>query len=1223
MPVPGSPGKRVLIGLAAAFFLFAAKLPAAAQALSPQNTGVTVNTLSFSWTAGGSPYIIALSTAGNFSVVNATGSLSGTSTTYINLTPNELYYFRVKRAADGDSAYSSNQLSTVTYAAAPSAPYFISDFFTANSSHTASVNMGWAVNGNPEWTDFIVTYSTSAGLSGASAYIEPYPPVDIGGLKANTTYYFKVKAVNLYGNATAETSVVSTATLALKLPSIAAGVYETSATVSWTPVSSGIQELNSEGYQLTLSTSPIFSSSLISWRTSDGATASKDLEPLERNTTYYYFVGTLNWNGAPNFDELHNFTTLASRPQNLLLSAIDHNSAGLSWTALPAAPSTAAALAYRLEASSTNFNGAGAYISSATTDMPDNSLVLSPLDANTTYYFRIGSLNQGLTANYSTSAVATTLALPLPLDTLIPGVTPESVTITLDPPFPSTPQGYSCEGYILQGSSKPFGAGAVTHSSTSYSNNTASLTLAGLRANTTYYLRMATLNWEGAANYVTVPQAVTAMPPPLSPVTLANVWRSSAALTFPGVNSDGYLVEASTYEYFNLVRSSFTSDASAVSLAVSGLDENTIYHFRAGALYNGTTIYTLASPEVRSTLALPLSAQQFGGVFYSSIAVSWTPLADSPQKMTAESYVLETSTTPSFATVLYSSATAFIGSTGLTMETLAPNTSYYFRAATINWDGDKNYVYTPGTSTLANMPPQSAFTGLATGQMTVNWSANSNPPDTLYNVLISSNADFSPPVYSSATRNVNTSFSGLMPNTTYYPRITAMNRLNIPTGPADLTPMATLAFDPVHGDFSGTGVSSITLNWGHGDNPVGDTCYAAEISSNPAFAQPVLSSVTLNNSATFYALVPNATYYLRVSALNYSGVTTEPTSLGQALTLPATPYLLAPENPLAAGNAFSGLMIDGFTLHWADNGNSSFTLYNIEISTAGDFNAWASSRTASVRALEYTFAGLMVDATYWARIQAEGQSGIKTDFLMAGSTKTIFYAQGSVVATEDATVTLASSYGNITVIIPAGSLGGSTRLQLKPVTAFMPPVSNVAALKATGIGLEITYFPPALMLNPMTVILPYRAGDLPAGMDRSRLAIAFYDDANGVWVPLPSVSDLAANRVTARTWHLSTFQLMEVIPGAGLSGAKVYPNPYTPSSVSSVMNFTNIQPYSKIKIYTFLGELVKEFAADINGTAYWNGTNASGQKVASGVYMALMETKDHKSSKIVKVAVER
>ncbi|MBU2573904.1 MAG: fibronectin type III domain-containing protein [Elusimicrobia bacterium] len=1219
-------GKGILKGLgalAAAFVFFAALSPVSAQAsLNPKNTDVSSTTANFTWDTGGSPYVIALSTASDFLVVAATGSLTGTTTTYINLISNDIYYFRVKCSTDNNSAYALNQISTVTYAAAPFGPYFISDFFTANSSYSASVNMGWNTNGNPEWTDYMVSYSTDSGLAGAASFSEPWPPVDIGGLKANTTYYFKVKAVNLYGNPTTETGIISTATLALKLSGIDNAVYETSATVSWTPVSGSAQAQTSEGYRLILSSSPIFADTLLFWNTLTNTAASKDLTPLDRNTIYYYRVGALNWNGAPNFDELRNFTTLAAKPQNLTLLSIGADSASLAWTALPLTPSTATAQAYTLEASSTNFNGAGLYLTSATYNMTDNTLTLPGLDANTTYYFRVGSQNQGLTPNYSTSAAAITLALPLSLDHLSESVSPHSITIILDDPFPLSPQGYSCEGYILEGSSRPFGSGAVTHSSASYSNFTDSLMLEGLRANTTYYLRMATLNWAGTPNYVALSPVVTAMPAPLSSVVLTDIWQSSATISFPSVNSDGYIVEASTFEYFNVFLSSFTASAAATSLTVSGLDENTLYRFRTGALYNGATIYTLTTPDIKSTLSLPLTNQQISGVFYSSVAVSWTPLAVGPQKMTAEAYILQTSTSQSFDTVLYSSSTAHITSANLSIENLLPNTSYYFRAATVNWDGERNYVYTPDTSTLANAPVQSpvqatAFTGLTTGQMTVNWTANPNPSDTLYLVRLSSNSDFSPPVFSSGTKNVHASFTGLIPNTTYYPQATALNRLNIPTGPIDFNPMATLAFDPVPGAFSGIGVSSVTLNWGHGSNPVGGTYYVPEISSSSAFAAPVSSYVTLNNSATFYALVSNATYYLRVSALNLTGVGTTPTSLGAALTLPATAYLLAFEN------AFSGLMIDGFTLHWADNGNSSFTIYNLEVSTAQDFNAWASSKTASVPGFNYTFTDLGIDTTYWARIQTRGQSGITTGFVVAGSTKTISYAQSSVIAAVDTTVTLDASYGVITVLIPAGSLGGTIKLWLKPVTSFMPPVSEAAVLRETGIGLEITHFPPVLLLNPLTIILPYRISDLPAGIDRSRLIIALYDEINNVWVPLPSVSDTAGNKVTARTWHLSTFQLMETIPGAGLSAVKIFPNPYTPSSVSGVMHFTNLPPYCRIKIYTFLGELVKEFSADVNGMADWAGTNTGGRKVASGIYIALLETRNKKSSKTFKVAIER
>ena len=153
--------------------------------------------------------------------------------------------------------------------------------------------------------------------------------------------------------------------------------------------------------------------------------------------------------------------------------------------------------------------------------------------------------------------------------------------------------------------------------------------------------------------------------------------------------------------------------------------------------------------------------------------------------------------------------------------------------------------------------------------------------------------------------------------------------------------------------------------------------------------------------------------------------------------------------------------------------------------------------------------------------------------------------------------------------------------------------------------------------------IPYRLSDLPPGTDRSRLVIALYDEANAVWVPLPSVSDTSANRVSGQTWHLSTFQLMQSQPETGLAGVKIYPNPYRPNSVSDVMHFTNLPALAKVRIYTFLGERVRTLKADVNGMAHWDGLNDAGRKVASGVYIAFIQTKDKKSQKSFKVAIER
>jgi len=1210
--------------LAAAGLFFAALTPLHAQSLlNPVNSDIGTSSLTFTWTDPGESCTMALSTMSDFSALTATGSLSGAATTYLNLALNETYFFRIKRAAAPDSDYETQAASpSITYAAAPSGIYFETQGFAADSSDAAEARLGWNINGNPEWTEYLLEYSEDSGLAGAPEISEYYPPVSLGALKANTTYYFRVKAVNLGGNQSAPSGIASSATLALSLPGISAAVYETSSTISWTPVNGGIQAQDSEGYRLILSRSENFDAPLPGWSTSDHNSSSASLTGLERNTAYYYKVGALNWYGAMNSDHPRSFTTLTSSADGFTLISAGTQTARLGWTALPAAPSSATALGYRLEASSTGFNGAGVYLSTVTYDILESTLTLRNLEANTTYYFRVGTLNQALMPNYSARLSTITLTLPLSADLLPVGITPDSLTVSITR-LPAAPQSASCEGYLLEGSSRAFGSGSVVYSSFSYANNTGSLTLDNLRPNTTYYLRMATLNWTRTPNFTNLPPAITSVGNALVSVPVSGIWRSSAAVTFAPLDSDGYTLEASLTGNFNAITaSSSTTNPAASGLAVPGLDENTIYYFRAGALYNGATVYTLTVPPALSTLAKPLGSPVIAGVFHTSATVSWTPLAESPQKDTAESYRLDTSTSPDFIPLAHTAATGDPGADRLTALALIPNTSYYFRAAAVNWDGAENYVYTPATSTLAAPPIQQAFTGQTTSAMTVNWLAAQNPPDTVYVVRFSSGSGFSAPVYSSVTVNSYASFADLQPNTTYYPEVTALNRLNVPEGPYLFDAMATLAFDPVPGAYSGLGVSSITLNWGRGDNPPGDTYYRAEISSSPGFSGAVLSSATLAVSAAFSGLVSNATYYLRVSALNRTGVGTQPVPLAppEALTLPATAYILPP------GGTFSDLMTDGFTLHWAGNGNSSHTIYELEISTAGDFNASAAGSTASVRGLDYTFTALLTDTTYWARIRSRGQTGLASDFAGAGYARTLLSNQTSATIGKDNLVTLQASYGLFSVFLPAGSLGGSTQLSLRTITpadAFMPPVSAVSALRPTGIGLVITCRPSVLVLNPVTIVLPYRPADLPAGVDRTRLVLALYDESSRVWVPLQSVSDQAGNKVTARTWHLSTFQLMESASPATLDAVKIYPNPYAPSSVSGVMHFDNMPPYARVKIYTFLGELVKEFSADVNGMASWDGKNSSGRKAASGVYIALLKTRDKGSAKMVKVVLER
>ena len=1215
--------------IAAAACLLAPAVSARATNLAPYVSQASTGSATFAWTAAGGPYTTAFSTSPSFTPSSVNAAAGSAAANYSPLNPDTTYYFKVKLTAEGDSQYSP--VSTATWVAAPAGIFSLSSYFTADSSFTAGASIGWNTSGNPEWTSYDVRYSTDSLFTPSAVSLKGYPPVMMGGLGANTTYYFQVRARGVSGTVTAYTPSISTATLALKLSGLSAAVHETSATISWTAINGAAQAERSEGYRLNLYTDPSLSP-VLRTLTLPAVTVSTTLSGLASNTTYYYRAGALNLPGMPNLVEPRSFTTLSPIPQNLTRIAVADGSATLGWKELAAG----AALGYRLEASTTNFTAGGLIHSSVSYRMDLSTLTLTTIDPNTTYYFRVGSLNSATAPNYGGSQSSVTLALPVAEYLADIRAGPQEITVSFTP-MSESPQAFACEGYRLEGSTVPAawtGGEGELISSVTYNSQLGALTLPGLIPNTTYYLRLGTLNWELTPNYTVLSSTKTGFPG-LLPLVALDVWNSSssAGISFtPGIAAEGHVAEASVYRFFNSIyKSSATPSASASNLIISGLDPNTAYYFRAGALYNGTTIYTNAVPESRQTLPQPLSGLTIPAVFQSSITVAWTPRPGSPQSATAESYRLEASTGPTFSPVLSFSRTADIGLDRLTITSgLKPNTSYYFRAGTVNLEGSVNYAVTLPTATMANQPvkpPANLIFTVTPLTMTVNWLPNSNPADTLYLVRISSNSNFSAPAYSSSTTNNFALFTGLEPNTTYYPEITAYNRLSRPSPAVLFPPMATGAYDPEPVGYSGLEISSVTLNWADAAapyNPAG-TKYLAYISSSSDFSGTVLSSITPGVMASFSGLVSNASYYLRVSALNLTGIPTDPAvSLGIALTLPATAYLLP------ARQTFSDLMIDGFTLHWADNGNSSHTVYNIQVSTYNaeisaldNFSSWTSTRTASPKGLACVFKDLEIGATYWAKIQAQGQTGTTTDFVLTSTITTSRMSSGSAPVTLDTRVELQASYGLISILIPAGALGGYTNITIQPESVFRPPRSAVSVLKPTGIGLRVNYSPPVLVRSAITITMPYRISDLPAGAEQTQLILALFDEANALWIPLPSVSDTANNRVISQTWHLSTFQLMQASPEAGLSDVKIYPNPYRPNSVSDVMHFTNMTPHARVRLYTFLGELVRELKADVNGMAHWDGLNSAGRKAASGIYIAFIQSKDKKSSKSFKVAIER
>jgi chitodextrinase len=225
------------------------------------------------------------------------------------------------------------------------------------------------------------------------------------------------------------------------------------------------------------------------------------------------------------------------------------------------------------------------------------------------------------------------------------------------------------------------------------------------------------------------------------------------------------------------------------------------------------------------------------------------------------------------------------------------------------------------------------------------------------------------------------------------------------------------------------------------------------------------------------------------------------------------------------------------------------------------------------------------------------------------------------IVTDVATLVVSTSPAErpISISIPAASFASDVVLSLK-VPYEMPPVDPAlnGAMKSTGIGLEITLDQAVQPAKAATIEITYTAAEM-AGIDRTKLVLARYDEGTGGWIPLESVSYPAQNKVAAYTSHFSLFQLMVLSAGTDLGSARIYPNPFYPNKGHTQITMDGVPEGTAVKIYTLNGELVWEGKASSTGLVAWYGRNKAGRKAASGLYLVYLEHGGEK--KIKKVSV--
>ncbi len=399
--------------------------------------------------------------------------------------------------------------------------------------------------------------------------------------------------------------------------------------------------------------------------------------------------------------------------------------------------------------------------------------------------------------------------------------------------------------------------------------------------------------------------------------TLELEWNAPGADGFQGAVNDGfYRLDYSSDPAHVFAPTIFRTEFSTSvapgdpqSLVVSGLEPNTTYYAR---IYLGDSTRFMASksaPLADSTLAdLPVDP------FFSSVSACRATISWLIPSGGAGGYSTEASTT-SFGLLspggeIKTLATPDGLQVNLTLGGLIPGTLYFFRVASLNWQGDKNFTSlistaTPDGTCLAHVAGLAATHDAFSRAVKLTWINPSDPSPEGVVVMLSANPDPANiqdgtelfagqilpdgSVVKSTRRAEAISDSGLTLNTTYFYHLVAryagpVYSVAVSTGiMLDLPPMAqagltadldqplnqvNLAWSPVTSNIDGTPFKSAA-------SPISDelSYYRVEKSSSAAAPAWVLVSTLPINQGTFSfpADISGTPHIYRVAAVDSFG----------------------------------------------------------------------------------------------------------------------------------------------------------------------------------------------------------------------------------------------------------------------------------------------------------------------------------------------------------------
>ena len=859
--------------------------------------------------------------------------------TFSEMTPNTTYYFgaRARNLARIPSA-AVDLDPIVTLAVAPMAS-------SVTGVHESSFTASWLSGGNPEWTEYLVERATDTGFTkgtGDSGWVNALSHT-FTGLSPNTTYYLRVQARNSKGIQTDTVSLPVTVTHAACPTSL-----EPSSVSSGSLVAAWGKGGNPDGTRFHFDSAydPDFgvrvSSAILT-------ATSLPMAGLTPDTSYYLRVRALDHGDLPtDWVTLPTTATLAQQPGSLPPTGVLDLQLTAHWDGGSNPASTRYYAQLTTDPSFLVDVASSGWVSAL-------SHTFRSLAMSTTYYMRVKARNLAGTETLFTS---------------LPSTVTLSVVATLPPEginFPVVgPTQIDASWTLMSPDEAPL---YVLASSADFSMIVASQTgYAGqeqasfypLAPNASHYFKVKV----STACDLFFSETKTVLTHAQTPSTTA-----ASALTVDSFQAN-WLVNGNPaytrFLYEHALNSSFSAGLTSSpwitgsSHVFTGLSVNTSYYVRVRGRDQVGTETPVSSTGSVSTRAAPPGSSAPTDITATSVRARWTANGNPA----GTQYLCER-----MEEHVVGDDSGWTTSLDHDFAGLVPNTTYYFFVRAKNHQD----LYTtapelPAALTLSALPSDLPASEVSPVSLRTNWGSNSNPPGTLYRVERSTLQDFSGDIIASGWIPETTYvFDSLPVNIRHFTRVKSKNSAGAESSYRELPPVATLASLPIQGATLPEDIhaSSVTVNWGPGANPSG-TAYYAEASTNPLFSSQVTNSgVDTILSFTFTGLAPNTTYYFRVCARNFDGVSTDPVALPTVMTKAAAPGAGAPP----------GIDLHSILWAWDPSGNPAETLYFAEEHDAPDFVGAANSGWIS--SSSHTFEGLSINTTYYFRVKAKNQEGIE------------------------------------------------------------------------------------------------------------------------------------------------------------------------------------------------------------------------------------------------------